>query len=540
MCLSKVKYLPLLFAFALANYAAYGQNTRIRESEIQLQDKYLEAVGQQQIGKPEAASKLFLEVLEKNPKCDACAFQLARLNETMGKHDLAQESIKKAIAIEPKNKWYRMFLADLYEKGGKDKDAAEIYKSLASPDAFDEDIYYHWAFSLLRSGEPDKALKVYDDIEKRIGLDEDLTHKKHDVYMALGETKKAGNELKKLSAAFPQNLDYLHLLADFYEKNGQHTEASGVYKSILKLDPNDSKANMDIATGSKKPTAESELTYLMSLKDLFGKPDIHIDLKIKELLPYINKVADKHDTALGDVCLDLAKTIQKAHPTEAKAYSMLGDLYYHTGKPMEALEQYKQCVKITKVVYTVWEQMLFIYDENGMYDDLLTTSEQVLDLFPNNPVPYFFNGLANEKKGKINEAITSLSQASLMSVRKPTLKLETLVEMGVAYTKGKDFDKADKAFDEALKFNPSSSYALAKKGYSLSLRVGQSLQAKAIGEQALKNGGDKIAAVLETYGDVLYKCGDPSGAVVYWQKAKENGAKSKGLERKILEKAILE
>ncbi len=540
---SCIKYLLVVGIYAAFIAGIEAQNVRLKESEIQLQDKYLEAVAQQQIGKPDAASKLFAEVLEKNPKCDACAFQLARLNETMGKRNDALASVKKAVALEPQNKWYKMLLADLLEKTGKDKEAAVVYRSLTTSENFDEDAYYHLAYSLLRAGEPDKALKIYDDLEKRVGVDEDLTHKKYDVYLAMGETKKAGLELRKLSESNPQNVEYLYLLAEFYQKNGQPAEETTVFKNILKLDPNDAKANIGLASLSRKPSepsAQNEAAYLASLKDLFAKPDVAIDLKIKELLPYIAKVADKNDQRLGEVCLDLARVIERAHPTEAKSYAMVGDLLYHTGKPLEALDQYKQCVKINKNVYAVWEQMLFIYEENGLYDDLLTTSENLMDLFPNNPLPFYFNGLANEKKGKWNDAIVSLSQASLMSVRKPALKLDILVEMGVAYARSKDFDKADKSFDEALQLAPNAPVALIKKGYSMTLREGQAKEAKAIADKALANGGDKIPAVLESYGDVLYKLGDAGGAVAYWQKAKDAGSKSKSLDKKIADKSILE
>ena len=105
-----IKYKPLIFSSLLSLSLIYpfgsisaqvsnqGQAVRISEAEIQLQDKYLAAIGQQQIGKMEGAAKLFQEVLEKNPKCDACAFQLTRIYTTMGDNQKAIDFAKRALA----------------------------------------------------------------------------------------------------------------------------------------------------------------------------------------------------------------------------------------------------------------------------------------------------------------------------------------------------------------------------------------------------------------------------------------------------------
>jgi predicted Zn-dependent protease len=124
------KYTLFLSLVLLVSTAAFAQNARITEAEIKLQDKYIDAISKQQLGKPESAAALFQEVLDKNPKCDACAFQIARAQMVMGNTEKAMENIKKAVAIDGKNKWYKIFLADLYEKSGKDKEAALVYQGL--------------------------------------------------------------------------------------------------------------------------------------------------------------------------------------------------------------------------------------------------------------------------------------------------------------------------------------------------------------------------------------------------------------------------
>jgi tetratricopeptide (TPR) repeat protein len=540
-----INALCVLIPFSIfAQVSNQGSTNRYTEEEIQYQDKFLAAMTQQQIGKMEGAAKLYQEVLEKNPKCDGCAFQLARIYTITGNKAQAVEFAKKAATLDVNNKWYKMMLAQSYEKIGKDKDAADIYKALAEASPFggdyNEEVYFQWVITLVRMGEPTKAIKVLEEMEKKKGISEEITIKKQTVYEALGDNKKAALELKKLADKYPYNIDYQHIAAEYYNKLGDKNTAQEFYKRILKNDPNDSKAQLATSVQSKPASnGGGDIAYLNSLKDLFKKPDIKIDDKIKTFLPYVNKIAEGKDKALAASGLELAQIIETAHPNDAKSYSLVGDMLYHNGKSAEALEKYKKCLQINKAIYSVWEQTMYVQDELGLYEDMLKTSEQATDLFPNQSVAFYFNGVANEKKGKLSDAISSLEQAILMSSKKPQIKLDALIELGVTHSKSKSYDKADKAFDDALKLNTKSSIAMIKYANSLASR-GTTDRAKAMADEAIKISMESDPAVLELYGDYLFKSGDKDNAVKYWSKAKDRGAKSMSLEKKISERNLFE
>lgn len=543
------KYIPFLFALSLGEVFSVSaqisnQTTAIRisEDEVQMQDKYMSAVVQLQIGKLEGAAKLFQEVLDKNAKCDACAFQLARVYTLMGENQKAIDYSKRAVALDAQNKWYKLSLAESFEKIGKDKEAADVYKAMIDNNVFDSDysreIYFRWAYSFVRMGEPLKAIKILDDLEKKTGLSEDISNKKVTVYEALGDKKKAALEIKKLADKFPQTIDYQYLAADYFMKIGDKPAANEFYQRLLKIDPNNSKALLATTT-TQKPTTGGDAAYLYSLKDLFRKPDIKIDDKIKTVLPYAQKIAEGKDKALAAAGLELAQIIEQVHPTEAKSYSLLGDMLYYNGKTTEAIEKYKKCTQLNKSIYPVWEQLMYAQDELGLYEDLLLSSEQAMDLFPNQATTFFFNGLANEKKGKLTDAVSSLEQAILMTSKKPALKHDALIELGVTYSKSKTYDRADKAFEEALKLNNKSSMAMIKSAISLQQR-GMADKAKPLADEALKISLETDPSVLELYGDFIFKSGNKEDAVKYWTKAKERGAKSLGLEKKIAARNFIE
>jgi tetratricopeptide (TPR) repeat protein len=543
--------LPILSGSAIsisAQITNQAQAIRISEAEVQLQEKYMAGVVQQQIGKMEGAAKLFAEVLNKNPKCDGCAFQLSKIYSNMGDNQKAIDFAKTAVALDTKNKWYQIQLVESLEKIGKDREATEVYRTLIEKNAFEidfsEEMYFRLAHAYVRIGEPLKAIKVLDDLEKKIGLDDDITDKKRLTYEVMNDPKKAALELKKLADAFPLVVEYQHQAAEYYLKLGDKTTANAFYERILKRDPNDSKARMALATKQapsvSNASGNADVAYLNSLKDLFQKPEIKIDEKIKTILPYAMKTAEGKDKALAAVCLQLAEILERTHPTDAKSYSLLGDMLYHNGQPSEALAKYKKCLELNKSIYAVWEQKMYTEDELGLYDDLLKTSEAASDLFPNQATAFYFNGVANERKAKYNAAIISLEQAILMSAKKPPLKLDAMSELGVTYTKSKNYTQSDKVFEDAMKLNAQSPMVMIRYANALVGREGLGDKAKALAAEAMKISQEADPSVLEGFGDYLFKSGQKDKAVSYWQKAKERGGKSAVLDKKIVEKVFVE
>ena len=359
-----LKLMPTAATAQITNQATYA---RMSEKDIQLQDKYVSAIVQQQIGKLDGAATLFTEILEKNPKCDACAFQLSRLKEQMNKPQESLDFAKKAVALDPQNKWYQIHLAETYEKIGKDREAIEMYRKLIESNVFEaefsSELYFRMAFAQVRLNEPAKAIKILDELEKKIGIDEEISDKKYIIYDELGDKKKAAAELRRLADAFPETIEYQYTTAEYYEKIGDKIAAIQVYERILKRDPSDSKAQMAIAGKNAPPSVSNAPTSkdaasLASLKGLFAKSDISIDDKIKTILPFAQKIGEHKDKALAAAGLELAEILERTHPNDAKALALVADMLYHNDKVVESLVKYARCIELNKTVYAVWEQKI--------------------------------------------------------------------------------------------------------------------------------------------------------------------------------------
>ncbi len=502
----------ILFAFFISCFfagkvfaQAIPQAPRPTEEEVERQQLFIEAYAAQSKADNTSAEKKYNALIEKDAKNAAAHYQLARLYKTTNKLEKSMQSIKAAIGLDEKNAWYKTFLAELLQTNGKYDEAAKIYQKLTDLEPNNQYYYTQWASNLGAAGEYAKAIKAFDALEKRVGINEEISRQKYTLYLLLKDDKKALREITRLCDAFPDNTQFLSILANFYEKRDDKPKALETYQKILKYNPSDANANLAVASlGVQQGGAvNKENAYLQSLIPVFEKSTVILDAKIKELIPYANKVADTKDKVLALECIKLVQILDRVHPEDAKVQSIWGDFLYHAGQPNEALQKYQKTLSLNKNVYSVWEQVMLIQQEQKDFSSLFKSSETAIDLFPNQSNAYYMHAVANSNKGIHNEAVTDLEQAVMMSGKNIRARLQALDLLGQ---------------EQAL--------------------LNKLDAAKATYQKALASGGEAIASILEHYGDVLFQLNDTDNALMYWKKAKEKGAKSSNLDLKIENKKM--
>jgi len=556
----------LLFLSSLSVAAQPGSTS---ESEVDVVATFIDGNREKLLGNWDKAITKFEEVLNKDRDNAAAAYELARVYEAIKDLESAERYAKKAVEWEGDNKWFRIYLAEIYQKNNKDGQAALQYEELVKTYPNTEEFYMKWAYHLVRNSQPEEAIKVYDQLEQKIGVQEEIIRHKHTLYLGMGNQKQAAYELERLIQKYPDNISYQHLLGNFYEQTGEKNKAKDVYRQILKNDPADAQAQIALAEEAK---GNDDVRFLNSLKPVFEDPDTDIDTKIKEIFPYVNELAASGDKNLGNTLLALTSLLETVHTNDAKSHAVLADVLYYTGQRDRALEQYKLTLELDDTKWPVWEQLLYIYAEKKDYASLIKASEDALDIFPNQATAYYLNGAGYNGEGQYNDALSSLQQALIMSSRNEHLRYDVLNETGKAYFYLGQFAKSDNAFEEALNINEKApaclknySFYLASRGASLdkakllATRLNKVAPDNAISEDALafvfykmknytdaktwldkamQHGGGEDPVILEHYGDVLFQMGDAAGAVQYWQQALDKGGVSKDLERKAQEGKI--
>lgn len=518
---------------------------------------------------PEAAN-LFRKCLQIDPSSAASMYELANLLYVKGDYVNAESYCRSALTLQPQNEWYQSLYADALTRNKKFADAIKVREKMCSqfPDRLD--LKYDLATAYWYASRFDEAIDTYNEIEKISGINRELIERKKLIYIQQNKLDKAIIEVKKLIDSDPSQVMYYGMLAELYAANKMNEKAMEMYQMILKIEPENAMVHLmlsDYYGHQKQPEKAFE-----EMKLAFNNAGLEIEVKIKQLLPYYSN-AEFNDT-IKSQAFELLTILEKTHPKEAMAFSIYGDFLYRDKKFTEAKDKYKKAVEIDKDKQSIWIQLLFVESQINDYQAMLTDSKEAMELFPNEPTTFFFNGVANLQLGDNKAAIKSLEKGVDLVVENKTFEGQFYANLGDAYYRDKQMGKSDSAYEKALEINPKDTYVLNNYSYYLSLRNvdldkaetmsrqanelepenGNSqdtyawilyaqkkyLDAKIWIEKAIVNGGDKNPVILEHYGDILFKLNEKNKALEYWMKAKDAGKGSDFLEKKINEKTLFE
>ena len=497
-------FFGIFLASLFITYAneAFGQGQRITEAEVNIQELFLKANADKLSGRNDAAKTAYLHVIDKDPDNDASFYELARIHFHENQYAQAGRYIGKAVKFAPDNEWYRFLQADIYEKESSYEAAAEVYEHLRTLFPDKREYYYEEAFQLIKAGNYKEAINVYSKLEKQIGFDENLVRRKQAAHIALGDGKSAVKDLESWRKMFPKSVVIHQMLADLYLTQGDIPRAHKTYEELLTIDPSNGKARL--ALSEKYFAAQNYKKYLGAIEAVLSDSDVNIDVKIGKLLPFVALIS-KENGELDRKILSSAKLLTKVHPNSAKATSLYADLLYNSGDKSTAKQIFEETIELEKGVFSVWEQLMRIYEETDDLNALLALTDQAFEFFPNKAVVHYFNGIAHAGLGQSETALASFENTLAMSRKHPLLQLDVYHRLGDVLFKMGKYDKAQKNLGKAVEL-----------------------------------GGDKIGALMELYGDVEYKLGNIDAAVEYWTQAKNLGITSEKLTQKIERKTWIE
>jgi Tfp pilus assembly protein PilF len=389
---------------------------------------------------------------------------------------------------------------------------------------------------------------------------------KQKIYLHLNDLKGAEHEIQKLITAFPDEPRYYSILAEFYMANNMQDKALETYKKISVMEPDNAYIHMSMADYYRK-TGNKEKAF-EELKLGFANPNLDVDTKISILLSFytVNQIYND----LKDQAFILSKILIETHPRDPKVFSIYGDFLLQDKKLPEARETFLKVLSLDSSRYAIWEQVLQLDLQVSEFEHLLAYSNRATELFPDQPLPFLFAGLANLQLKNNEAALKSLASGANLVVDNNELLAQFYMYQGDALHAMKKEPEAFMAYERSIKLKDDNGYVLNNYAYYLSL-IGSDLdKAEKMSKKAVtldpenssfqdtygwvlfkqekykeaaewilkavQSEEDPSAEVLEHYGDVLFKLGDAAGAFEYWLKAKQKGTGSELLEKKINEK----
>lgn len=536
------------------------------ENQTKFSFYFIDGCKERMKGNIELAENAFKECLKIDPSSAAVKYELGNIYRFNGLYDNALKYGKECANADPKNEWYQLLYIDCLHNKRQFAQAAEVYTRLIKNYPSRSEFYEGLAAEYMYGGNYEKSFKTFDDIEKKFGQNEAFTLNKIKLLKQLKKTAEIEAEFKKLIAANPSEIRYYTYLSEFYQETNQNEKAMGNYQAALKVDSKNPILHLALADYYK--SLNDNANMFKELEIAFESSDLEVETKLKILASYyelseLNADYKKQADELCDIAL-------RVNSNSAEVHSIKADFLLKDKKVKEARDEYELAILLDKSSYNIWTQLMGTEAELGEYKSLEAHSFEAMELFPNQPLPYFFNGISNTTLKNYTKAIESFTDGLEFVYNNNLLLIDFYSSLGEAYNSNKQYEKSDKAFDDALKIDPDNASILNNYAYYLSLRKeklekaekfsrrsnelypnnrsyldtygwilyqqGKYKEAEVWLARAVKIGSK--SAIAEHYGDVLYKLDRKEEALKYWMDAKEAGAGSEFLDKKIAEKKL--
>ncbi len=532
--------------------------------QLKFDELFFQAEKQKNLGNLREAEELYKELYTLNTTNATVCFELAQIYLVAEKPSDAVFYAERAYKLNKDNYWFALLLASAYRASGESKKEVKIYEALIENEPSRESLYFELSNAHINSGDLSKAIKALERTEAIIGINEDVVRQKKQIYLEMGDVKGAVSEMEKLIDTYPDNMDYYGTLAKLYEVNGFEDKALNIYNRMLALDPMDPRPNLDLALyyQDKKDIA----TSLVYLKRAMASPNLDIDRKIPVLLSLFD--AASRDSIMAMEADSIFTSVLEASPQSPKAFAIYGDFLSKQNRSAESLKAYKTAIRLEGGErFQIWEQILLIQIQTQQYDSLAVYGPQAVELFPNQPLPYFFTGAAFNAIKQPNKALTYLEDGLAYTLGNASLKEQYYLQLAEAFYQVKQYNQSDTYFDKALALNPNSANTLNNYAYYLSVRkekLDKALEmtvksnalapqnatfldtwawvlyqkkdfneALTIMEKAMALEETPNAELLEHYGDILFELNQKDKAKMQWQKALEMGGEKEGLNKRL-------
>ena len=457
------------------------------EADIAAQNLLIAAKKEVLLGKEDKAIEIYEKLVKEHAQMSA-AYELSKIYTK--KEEIAQASNygKMAYDYDPNNEWYMIQYAEVLVLEENYLRAAELFDAQSIIQPKNDYHYLQASYNYLKAEKAKEAVKMLDRLEENIGISESIAQRKFEIYDVLGKSKDALKELQKLSARYPKETRYMHNIAGYLRTMGKEDEANKIMAKILTIDPNDETALLFANSNGKNKDAN----YLRSLVPVIKDPRINLDKKILEIIPYLQEFVETGDSELGQSLVDINNIMDENYPDNAKVKSMLGDIHFYREEIDLAIKNYKASVEVDKSVWTVWSQLLIALNIKGDYGLMEKLSEDAIDVYPNQALAYYYNGLSLLENGDLQGSEMSIREAGMIGGKNEKLMNEVNLVLSRIRFESKDYAGAMKYLEHSLtdveKSNPRflehfgdvkwalKDTAAAKEAWKKAIKVGGNLE----------------------------------------------------------------
>ena len=544
------------------------------------------------------AIKSYEKVKNSYPNDGAIYHQIAKAYEGLEETNKAIQYEEIATELSANNKFYYLFLAELYREVKAWKKMATCYEAVRKNTTGAEEFYYDlghlYAFffqvskrkyvyakeasdnNYLTQKIPKKerkrmdqlllkSLAAYDSYDHHFGITPEFIRDKQEILLEAGQLQKAVNEGDRLILKYPTKFEYILINASLYSTLGKHQEAVN-YLLQKRNENQDYHLTLTLITNYEKLGKTEKVNNEIST--LISNENVPIQERLNILVKLIKSTSEASSM---EFILELTKQLVVSQPENIEAKFLLADVYFFSGQLEEARVAYLASLGLKKDNKYAWQQVLAIDLKTTNYKVLTVDALLSLEAFPNEAIFHYWLATAYTEGKDYPNAISSLLEAS-RNTDNPELLIQVFAQLGDNYHYVKKHKESDLAYDDALTYSPNSGYVLNNYSYYLSTRKEDLNKAKSMSKRLIMlypnepsyldtygwvlyqmeqykeaslylekaASQTKSTTIFEHYGDVLYQLGKKDDALVWWKKAQSFGSTSSLLNKKISDQKLYE
>ena len=545
-----------------------GQNISVSDTVMPAKFKYeylfANGLKSKMLGNQEEAISSFQKCIELSQVSGSAYYELGLLYSEKKDYASATGYARNAWKRDPSNKWYGLLLIESLMMEGKPMECVPIYRELQKLEPGSEDFLTGEIEMLIQAKEYKEALSRL----KKLPGDQDLQRwgsvRQKDVYFTQNQFDKGEKVLLAWLKNNPDDYEIRGILAEAYATKGLKDQAMAQYKILKDQNPDNPAVSFSLGqfyfqTGKK----DDALTEFLQG---FRSPDVNPAIKIEIVKSFIT--AQEQQNKLDSQVVRLIEVLYQVDKGNPAVDELYANYLYSEERLAEAEPIYLALTKTDPGNFIVWQNLLFIMNQQLRFREIIPLSDSALSYFPGQGLFYLFKGMAATELKDYPTAISTLNKGLSVPGQNADLIKQFYLSLAEALFRNGNVDEAFKNYDQMLVLEPDNVQVLNNYSYYLALEdkeLDKALEmisncikkepenptfldtyawvlyqrkeySKAM-EPMLKTiriSPDPSGEVLEHYGDILFRNGKTEEAAQTWKKAKEKGNVSGEIDQKIV------
>ena len=506
-------FLFFLATAALLSAIAGGSDAKYRYY-------YIEAVRQQDMRNYVAALELFQRCHAMSPDASETNYALGFLYMAMLDENKGMAFLKRAAEQEPYNTEYAERLAKMYIYKKQMDSAAVVYERLAEQQP-DRTEYLEYLLGIYeQQHDYAKMLPVLAKMELREGKSEDITMSKMHVYSNMGDQQGAYRELKGLVDAHPYDLNLQVMMGNWLQGNGKSEEALQVFERVMREEPANAKGQMslmDYHRAHGNVAAADSILYKMLVN-----PSTEPQLRVTLLRNWVQDSEQNGGDSLR--IMELFNRVLTLPQTTSEVAEMRAAYLVLKNAPADTLRSaWEKVLSISPENISARLQLVQIMWQDSIDDNVIRECRKATEYIPDEPVLYYYLGLAQYLNEHYDDALSSLRRG-VGCIKKETpanVSSDLYGMLGDLLQKLHRPEEAYVAYDSCLVYDPDKVMILNNYAYFLSCEQRDLKKAEKMSYRAITAEANN-ATYLDTYAWILYQQGRYDEARIYIDRALEN------------------